>query len=94
MVSSLTSLVNASLTTGVFPDRLKEAQVTPIFKKEDLLDRKNYRPVSVLAIISKVFERAMNTQLYDYFSDILHPFLSAFRQGYGCQTMLLKAVED
>ena len=43
--SFITSLVNNSLRTSIFPDRLKEAQVTPLLKKNDLLDKKNYRPV-------------------------------------------------
>ena len=94
VVMPLTNLINLSLTTGCFPDKLKEAQVTPIFKKDDPMERENYRPVSVLSVVSKLFERAMNEQMGQYFSDILHPFVSAFRQGYGCQTTLLRAVED
>ena len=51
----LTALVNLSIKNNCFPDKLKEAQVTPIFKKEesDPLMKTNYRPVSVLPIFSK-----------------------------------------
>ena len=58
------------------------------------LDKSNYRPVSILPVISKFFERAINDQLVFYFSKIFHPSLSAFRSGNGCQTALLKIIED
>jgi hypothetical protein len=53
--------------TGVFPDRLKKAQVTPLFKKNDPLVISNYRPVSILPIFSKLFEKVIETQLNDFF---------------------------
>ena len=94
ITSPVTSLINRSLEMGKFPDQLKEAQVAPVHKKNSELDTSNFRPVSVLKIFSKLFERAMHSQLTTYFENIFHPFLSAFRKGYGCQTVLLKAVED
>ena len=53
---TLTNCINKSTETGYIPDSLKEANIT-IFKKDDLLDKSNYRPVSILPLISKVFER-------------------------------------
>ena len=87
-------LVNQSISSGIFPDRLKEAQVIPLFKKEDPLNKKNYRPVSILPMISKVYEKVLSTQLSDYFDNIFHNFLCAFRKGHGCQTTLLRLLED
>jgi hypothetical protein len=78
---------------GKFPEKLKEAQVVPCYKKSNALDKSNYRPVSILPVISKFFERAINDQLVFYFSKIFHPYLSAFRSGYGCQTALLKIMK-
>ena len=52
----LTNCINKSIETGCFPDSLKAANVTPIFKKDDPLDKANYRPVSILPLISKVYE--------------------------------------
>ena len=49
----ITTLVNNTIKTSVFPTRLKEAQVVPLHKKNDPLDKKNYRPVSILPTISK-----------------------------------------
>ena len=62
----LAHIINQSLCTGIFPDRLKIARVMPLYKKDDphLVD--NYRPISVLPAISKVFERVVFNQLYDY----------------------------
>ena len=62
------------MNTGVFPDSLKVAQVTPIHKKNDPLNKSNYRPVSVLPIFSKVYEKVIEIQLADYFDKIFNPF--------------------
>jgi len=94
IVKPITDLINKSIKTSEFPEKLKEAQVVPCFKKNNTLDKSNYRPVSILPFISKFFERAIYDQLIVYFNNIFHPSLSAFRSGYGCQTALLKVVED
>ena len=77
-----------------FHEKLNEAQVVPCYKKSNALDKSNYRPVSILLVISKFVERAINDQLVLYYSKIVHPYLSAFCSGYGCQTALLKIIED
>ena len=53
----LTDIINDSIKNGVFPDELKLAEVIPLFKKDDPFDKSNYRPVSFLSHMSKVFER-------------------------------------
>ena len=83
-----------SIDNNCFPDKLKEAQVTPLHKKSDPLLKTNYRPVSVLPIFSKIFEKIYEIQLTDYFDKIFNPFLCAFRRGHGCQTTLLRVLED
>jgi len=90
----LTTIINKIIDTNKFPSKLKRAQVAPIFKKDDHFIMKNYRPVSILNSTSKIFENILNKQLLDHFSNIFHDFLSAFRPGYGCQTTLLRLVED
>ena len=62
----ITLIVNQSIKTGIYPDKLKVAKVVPIFKKEDKLQLKNYRPISALPVISKIFENVMLTQLVEY----------------------------
>ena len=56
--------------------------------------KKNYRPDSVLTTHSKIFERIIFDQLSDHFSNILNTYLAAFRKGFGCQTTLLRLLED
>ena len=90
----IATLVNNTIKTSVFPTRLKEAQVVPLHKKTDPLDKKNYRPVSILPTISKVYEMVLSDQLTDLFENIFHAFLCAFRKGHGCQTTFLRLLED
>lgn len=94
IVKPITNLINHSLVTSSFPDRLKEAQVTPLYKKNDPMLKSNYRPVSILPAISKIFEKVLFNQLYNYFNNIFDKYLCAFRKGHGCQTTLLRLVED
>ena len=56
-ISVLTKIFNTSLESSCFPNQIKLAEVTPVFKKKDELDKENYRPVSVLSHASKIFER-------------------------------------
>ena len=76
----LTFIINQSITTGKFPDKLKVAKVVPIFKKNDQSDIKNYRPISVLPTISKLFENVMQTQLMEYFTS--HNLLASQQYGF------------
>ncbi len=59
----VTNLINKSIDEGVFPDSLKSAKVIPIFKKGDRLNLNNYRPISLLPVLSKVFKKVINSQL-------------------------------
>ena len=92
--SPLAFIINASISQNIFPHNLKCAEVSPIFKKGDKLDKNNFRPVSILTSISKIFEYVLNNQLIAHFNYIFHNFLSAFRKGYSCQSILLKLIED
>ena len=75
------------------PDAEKTACITPAFKKEDRLDQTNYRPISVLNVFSKVFERFILDQLTFYFKSILSEYRSAYRKQYSCQHVLLRMME-
>ena len=55
----ITACINKAIETGNFPDSFKMANVTPVFKKENPLDKSNYRPISILPLISKVYERVI-----------------------------------
>ena len=90
----LTSLINNCMKSNVFPDIMKLADVSPNYKKSDNLVKGNYRPVSVLTTLSKLYESAMNDQLLCYFASIFNDLLNAFRKGRSCQTLLVKCIED
>ena len=80
--------------TQTFRDGAKLAEVTSIYKKENPLNAKNYRPVSILTTLSKVFEKLIHTQFQAFTNTILNPKMSAFRAGYSCQHVLLDFLED
>ena len=72
--------INSSISTGIFPDKLKIADIVPVFKKEGQTGKTNYRPISRLPLISKIFEKFLYQQT-DYFSNkILPPKLCGFRK--------------
>ena len=72
-----TDLINFSFDSHVFPKSLKQAQVIPIFKKKDPLDKQNYRPVSILPTIAKFYESTIHDQLTEFFNNVFSPFLAA-----------------
>ena len=63
---SLTCIFNLSLRAGTYIDEWKFARVIPIYKSEDKRKCKNYRPISVLPIISKIFEGEVFSQIYGF----------------------------
>ena len=72
---------------------LKLANVTPIFKKGDPTSVKNYRPVSVLPNVSKVFERVMLKQILEQMNKYLLQNLCGYRKGFSTQTALTMVLE-
>ena len=93
LAGELSRLINDSIDACSFPDMFKLAVVSSQFKKIDNLIKSNYRPVSILIVMSKVYERVMANQLLAYFENIFSPLLSAFRKNYGCQSTLLNMVQ-
>ena len=91
---SLLRYVNHSMHESLFPEDLKKADISPIFKKESRSDKVNYRPISILPNISKIFERCIYNQLCPYFDSILSPFQCGFRKGYNAQYCLIAMVEN
>ena len=77
----LSVLVNLSFETGVFPDVLKTAKVTPIHKKDSLMNYLNYRPISLLSAISKIYEKLIYTRIFDYLTknNLISPKQFGFR---------------
>ena len=62
----ITAVFNLSIGTGIYIDEWKHARVTQIFKSDDRRKCENYHPISILPIISKVFEKEIFRQVYSY----------------------------
>ena len=97
MYTSITKVVNLSLSTGHFFKDWKLAIVRPLIKSlKKGTEKSNYRPVSNLQLISKVVEKCTLNQLTDYCNkyNLLPEYQSAYRKHYSCETSLLKLVND
>ena len=90
----ISELINMSIDECAFPDLLKYAEIAALFKKLDRLCKQNYRPVSILTALSKVFEKIYCRQLTSYFDCLFPKYLSGFRQKYSCQSTLLRMIEE
>ena len=91
----LAYICNLSLFTSHFPSKWKVAKVSPIYKDGDKSDVSNYRSISVLPILSKILERVVHDQLYDYLTsnNILHPCQSGFRSNHSTNTTLIDVTD-
>ena len=92
----LTYLVNLVIENSVFPDCLKIARVTPIFKKGDKQSTNNYRPISILSTISKIVEKILSNQITDFLetNSILTDCQFGFRRGRNTTTAINKLMEQ
>ena len=81
MYENLTHIFNISFRSGMFPDKMKVAKVIPIHKTGSKMELSNYRPISLLPIFSKIFEKLMHSRIYQFLQDknIL------FKNQYGFQ---------
>ena len=77
-----------------FPDKLKLADITPLHKKLETVLKENYRPVSVLAVVSKIFERIMDKQTDAYMEKYLSKFICGYRKRHGPQHALQYMIEQ
>ena len=77
----------------MFPTDMKLAEISPMFKKNDNLDKENYRSVNILTAMWKVLEYLISDQMISFFCNILNPVLSAYRKGYSCQHVILQVTE-
>ena len=78
-----TVYVNEALKTGSFPNSLKCANVRPVYKKVDYFDKSNYRPVSILPLLSKVYERVIYEQAWNYFETVFNESLCGIRKAHS-----------
>ena len=88
-------IVNDSLSSGIFPNSMKIAKVTPLYKKDSKFDFNNYRPISILPSLSKVFEKIIHKQIYDYFETNKLFFISqyGFRSHHSTELATIELVD-
>ena len=92
---SLTLIINQMIETGIYPENFKIAKITPIHKKGDKNVISNYRPISLLPTLSKVFERVIHKQLYSYFNNenLLAEQQYGFRAKHSTELAAIKLVD-
>ena len=96
-IKELTSIFNNMIDTSIFPNNLKKADVTPVHKKGDRTMVSNYRPVSVLPTVSKIFEKLLSQQINSYIKMYLCDDLCGFREGFSsqhCLTVMIESIRE
>jgi hypothetical protein len=88
--SPLTHICNKSLSSGIFPDRMKYAVVKPLFKKGDKSKTSNYRPISILSSFSKILEKVMFNQIHDHLNK--HKILAEEQFGFRSDSTTNNAI--
>ena len=96
IVDIITDMMNRFLIEGIFPRQWKLARVGPIFKGGDRDMAVNYRPISVLPILSMLFEKLLNTNMQNYLgsNQILNRCQSGLRKGFSCSDDMRKIYSD
>ena len=97
IADSLCQIFNKSVVTGIFPDEWKNSRITPVFKNAGKrTDPSNYRPISIIPVVAKVFERIIYDQLYKYLAvnNLLSSHQSGFRSFHSTVTALLEATDS
>ena len=80
---------NNSIASSVFPASVKNANITPVHKKDSKNIESNYRPVSILSNISKIYERCLYSQISKFFEEKLSDYQCGFRKGFNAQHCLV-----
>jgi hypothetical protein len=94
-IDTLVHIINLCLSQGTFPNELKVARVVPLFKSGDARLVQNYRPISVLSVFSKIFERVIYIRLFEYLekNEILSNSQFGFRKGHSTITALIVLID-
>ena len=89
----ITYFANQTFTNSTFPDKLKLADISPIFKSGDSTLKRKFKLISVLSAISKIFERLMSKQIFLFGYKLLFNLLCAFREEHGAEHALFRLTE-
>ena len=85
---------NNSIDQAIFPSKLKLSDIAPVHKKGNRTDKSNYRPVSLLSTMSKIYERLLFNQINEYISHKLSKYLCGFRKHFSAQHCLILMLEN
>ena len=85
--------MNKMFLDNYFPKELKKAEIIPVYKKDNPLKKENYRPVSLLSHVSKIFKRLIYKHINSYMCDKLSKYMTCFRKIYRTQHSLLAMLE-
>uniref|UniRef100_W8B6W6 Putative RNA-directed DNA polymerase from transposon X-element n=3 Tax=Ceratitis capitata TaxID=7213 RepID=W8B6W6_CERCA len=96
ILGTLTHIINHCITTSCFPEQWKIGTVLPVAKKNRPCSPSDFRPISVLPVLSKVFEMLLAKQINEFVSkhNLISPFQSGFRKNHSCSTAVLKISDD
>ena len=96
LIKPLTLIINQILYTGVFPSQLKIAKVIPIFKKDDNKMFNNYRPISLLPVLSKVVEKVISSQINDFLktNNLFYDSQYGFRPGHSTEYAAIEITDQ
>ena len=89
----MTECYNQNIKNSTFPNELKNADISPVYKEKGCHDKSNYGPVSILPLLSKPFERILYEQIDNHTKDILSKYQGGFRKKFSSQHSLLAMFE-
>ena len=91
----LAELINLSVQTGKYPSKLKHAKIIPVYKGDDETDPSNYRPISLVSVLNRIFEKTMYNRLKTYIEDneLLYEAQYGFRENFSTQHAILDIVD-
>ena len=90
----ITFIINNDIKRQMFSESAKIAHVTPLFKSNIRTNKINYRPVSILSVFSKIYERFIQEVLTPFIDNLLSEFISAYRKHYSCNHVLIRLIEN
>ena len=95
IASVLSDIINLSFKSGIFPDALKCGIIPPIFKAGNPTNKENYRPITILLVISKIFERSIYNRFIKFIADfsLISPQQYGFQKGFSTETALIALTE-
>ena len=96
LAPALVKIFNLSLSSGIYPDKLKIAKVIPIFKKGATTSINNYRPISILSSINKIYEKILYTRLIKYIDkfQLLYKYQYGFRKNHSTDHALIELIDQ